>query len=59
MEALQMGVTACKYIHELQKDALKREYTRRAPEAGVEDEEYDDDLETDLGEAELIDEEDE
>jgi exosome complex component RRP41 len=59
LEALQMGITACKYIHELQKDALKREYTRRAPEAGLENEEYEDDLETDLGEAEIIDEEDE
>ena len=50
-----MGITACKYIHELQKDALQRAYSKRAPEAGEQEDEYEDDLETDLGEAELED----
>jgi hypothetical protein len=58
MEAMQMGVNACKYLHELQKDALKRAYSKKTPEG--EDEEmdaYDDDLETDLGEAEIVEDE--
>ncbi len=61
LEAMQMGLNACKYIHELQKEALKRAYLKRAPEAGSEGEEeeedYEDDLETDLGESELPEEE--
>lgn len=57
LEALQMGVQSCKYIHELQKDALMRVYASRVPEDG-EDDEFDDDLETDLGEAEIMGEED-
>ena len=66
LEALQMGITGCKYIHELQKDALKRAYAKRAPETAEEEEEeeeagagYEDDLETDLGESEYDEEEDE
>ncbi|MHA1248002.1 MAG: exosome complex exonuclease Rrp41 [Candidatus Thorarchaeota archaeon] len=61
LEAMQMGLNACKYIHELQKEALKRAYLKRAPEAGSEGEEeeedYEDDFETDLGESELPEEE--
>ncbi len=65
LEALQMGINGCKYIHELQKDALKRAYAKRAPEGSEEEEEedagaeYDDDLETDLGESEYDEGEDE
>jgi exosome complex component RRP41 len=54
-EAIEMGITACKYIHELQKDALQRAYSNRTPEEGEQEDEYEDDLETDLGEAELED----
>jgi exosome complex component RRP41 len=58
LESIQMGMTACKYIHELQKDALRREYSRKAPDDEGEDEEdYDDDMEHDLGEAEIPGEE--
>jgi exosome complex component RRP41 len=58
LEAMQMGVNSCKYLHELQKDALKRAYAKRAPEGGEEDEEeFEDDLETDLGEAEIMEDE--
>ncbi|MHA1959073.1 MAG: exosome complex exonuclease Rrp41 [Candidatus Thorarchaeota archaeon] len=48
-EAMQMGIQSCKYIHELQKEALRRAYASRTPEG----DEYEDDLETDLGEAEI------
>jgi exosome complex component RRP41 len=48
-EALQMGIQSCKYIHELQKEALRRAYASRTPDG----DEYEDDLETDLGEAEI------
>lgn len=65
MEAMQMGISACKYIHELQKDALKRAYAKRAPEGSDEEEEedeggsrYEDNLEADIGESDY-DEEDE
>ncbi len=58
LEAIQMGLNACTYIHELQKDALKRAYLRKTPEKEDEDE-YEDDLETDLGESELPEEADE
>ena len=51
MEGLQMGVTACKYLHELQKDTLKLAYARKSDESG--DDDYEDDLEHDLGEAEI------
>jgi hypothetical protein len=53
-----MGVNACKYLHELQKDALKRSYSKKTPE-GVDEEldDYEDDLETDLGEAEIMEDE--
>ncbi len=63
MEAIPMGISACNYIHELQKEALKRAYVRR-PEDGEDDEDddsyddYEDDLETDLGEADLMEDED-
>ncbi|NWF95694.1 MAG: exosome complex exonuclease Rrp41 [Candidatus Thorarchaeota archaeon] len=63
LEAIQMGMNACKYIHELQKEALKRAYAKRVPVTteGEEDEleEYEDDLETDLGEADLSEDDDE
>ncbi len=55
LEAMQMGIQACKYIHELQKDALMKAYATKAPS---EDDDFDDDMETDLGEAEIIGEED-
>ncbi len=59
MEAMEMGMNACKYLHELQKDALKRAYAKRAAEEDDEDEddEYDDDLEADLGEADIMEDE--
>ncbi len=63
LEALQMGTNACKYIHELQKEALRRAYVKRAPETGEEEEEeeeqlgdFGNDFETDLGESEISDE---
>ncbi len=47
-------MNACKYIHELQKDALKRSYARKGTdEDGEESDDYDDDLEPDLGEADI------
>ncbi len=56
-EALQMGITSCKYLHELQKDALKIAYARTPSEDDDDDDDddddYDDDLEHDLGEAEI------
>jgi len=52
VEAMQMGINSCKYLHELQKDALKRVYVRKNSDG--EDEEYEDDLETDLGDAEIM-----
>jgi exosome complex component RRP41 len=65
VEAIQMGINACKYIHELQKDALKRAYAKRAPEGSEEEEEedeggseYEDNLEADIGDSDY-DEEDE
>ena len=58
VEAMQMGINACKYLHELQKDALKRSYSKSAPEDDDEEmDDYDDDLETDLGEAEIMEDE--
>ncbi|MGY5853086.1 MAG: hypothetical protein RTU92_05930, partial [Candidatus Thorarchaeota archaeon] len=51
LEAMQMGISSCKYIHELQKDALKRAYSRKVSE---DDDDFEDDLETDLGESELM-----
>ncbi len=62
-EALQLGINACKYLHELQKEALRRAYVKKSPDDGDddedddEDEDFDDDLETDLGEAELMEDE--
>ncbi len=53
MEAMQSGLQACKYIHELQKDALKRAFGSRSPDDGGGDDDFDDDLETDLGESEI------
>ncbi|MCK5150230.1 MAG: exosome complex exonuclease Rrp41 [Candidatus Thorarchaeota archaeon] len=54
MEAAQMGITSCKYLHELQKDALKLAYARKEGEnGGDDDDDYEDDLEHDLGEAEI------
>lgn len=59
IEAIRMGVNSCKYLHELQKEALKRAYAKRAPvDDDEDDEEYEDDLETDLGESDLPEEED-
>ncbi|MHA1770855.1 MAG: exosome complex exonuclease Rrp41 [Candidatus Thorarchaeota archaeon] len=59
VEAMQMGINACKYLHELQKEALKRAYQKRTPEIALDDEEddYEDDLETDLGESDLPEDE--
>lgn len=59
VEAMEMGINACKYLHELQKDALKRAYSKKATEEDdeEEDDEYDDDLETDLGEADIMEDE--
>ncbi len=62
-EAFQLGINACKYLHELQKEALRRAYVKKSPDDGDddedddEDEDFDDDLETDLGEAELMEDE--
>lgn len=51
-----MGISSCKYLHELQKDTLKRVYVLKTPDGKqVDDEdEYDDDLETDLGESDMM-----
>jgi len=59
MEAMEMGINACKYLHELQKEALKRAYAKKASEEDEEeeDDDYDDDLETDLGEADIMEDE--
>ncbi len=59
VEAIEMGINACKYLHELQKDALKRAYAKKASEEDdeEEDDEYDDDLEADLGEADIMEDE--
>jgi exosome complex component RRP41 len=60
IEAMQMGINACKYLHELQKDALKRAYVWKAPddeEEESEDDEFDDDLEADLGETDIEEDE--
>jgi len=60
-EAMQMGINACKYLHELQKEALRRAYVKKTPDEeddeDDEDDDFDDDLETDLGEAELMEDE--
>ena len=47
-----LPANSCKYLHELQKDALKRVYAKK-PSDGK-NEEYEDDLETDLGDAEIV-----
>jgi hypothetical protein len=49
-----MGINSCKYLHELQKEALKRAYVKKTPDNG---DEIEDDLETDLGEAEIMEDE--
>lgn len=54
VEAMQMGINSCKYLHELQKEALKSAYVKKP---GEDDDGYEDDLETDLGEAELMEDE--
>ena len=61
-EAMQMGINACKYLHELQKEALRRAYVKKTYENGDEeddedDDDFDDDMETDLGEADLMEDE--
>jgi exosome complex component RRP41 len=56
VEAMQMGINSCKYLHELQKEALKRSYVKKSDDDD-DDDDYDDDLETDLGEAELMEDE--
>jgi exosome complex component RRP41 len=58
LEAIQMGIGSCKYLHELQKDALKRAYVRKVPngEPAEDEDEFEDDLETDLGEADMPEE---
>ena len=62
VEAMQMGINACNYLHELQKDALKRVYARSSDdgdddEDDEDEDDYDDDLEADLGESELMEDE--
>jgi exosome complex component RRP41 len=57
VEAMQMGINSCKYLHELQKEALRRAYIKKPGEEDDEDNDYEDDLETDLGEAELPEDE--
>lgn len=59
LEAMQMGVNACKYLHELQKDALRRAYAKRTPEEedDEDDDDFEDDLETDLGESDIMEDE--
>ncbi len=52
VEAMQMGINSCKYLHELQKDALKRVYVQKTSDS--DGEEFEDDLETDLGDAEIM-----
>ncbi len=62
-EAMQMGINACKYLHELQKESLRRAYVKKSPEDmddeddDEDDDDFDDDMETDLGEAELMEDE--
>jgi len=59
-EAMQMGINSCKYLHELQKEALRRVYVKKSPDNGDEEDgedAFEDDLETDLGEAELMEDE--
>lgn len=56
LEATQMGINACKYLHEIQKDALKLAYARKPGDEGDDEDDeddYDDDLEHDLGEADI------
>ncbi len=60
MEALQMGIGSCKYLHEVQKDALKAAYVGSGSDEDDDDDDdedddddYDDDLEHDLGEADI------
>jgi exosome complex component RRP41 len=55
VEAMQMGINSCKYLHELQKEALKQSYVKKSDNGDEDD--YEDDLETDLGEAELMEDE--
>lgn len=59
VEAMQMGINACKYLHELQKEALKRAYVKKADdeEDDEDEDDYEDDLETDLGEADFMEDE--
>jgi exosome complex component RRP41 len=59
VEAMQMGINSCKYLHELQKDALKRVYVRKSTDEDEDDDDddFDDDLETDLGEAAIMEDE--
>lgn len=54
IEAMQMGINSCNYLHELQKDALKRAYVRN-PDDG--EDTFDDDLEADLGESAIMEDE--
>ncbi len=62
-EAMQMGINSCKYLHELQKESLRRAYVKKSPEDmddeddDEDDDDFDDDMETDLGEAELMEDE--
>ena len=55
VEAMQMGITSCKYLHELQKEALKQAYVKKSDNG--DDDDYEDDLETDLGEADIMEDE--
>jgi exosome complex component RRP41 len=60
LEAMQMGISSCKYVHELQKEALKRAYVKKTPDgedSDEEDDEFEDDLETDLGETDMMEDE--
>lgn len=54
MEGMQLGINACKYLHELQKDTLKLAYARKNGNGDDEEaDDYEDDLEHDLGDAEI------
>jgi len=57
IEAMQMGINSCKYLHELQKEALKQSYVTKSEDGHSEDDDYEDDMETDLGESEIMEDE--
>ncbi len=48
IEALQMGINSCKYLHEVQKDALKAAYVGATSDEDEENDDEDDDYLDDL-----------